>query len=162
MKCAIPEAFRGTMSKKVTTAKKFLKEIEKWFAKNEKDEMSMLLANLISMRYKGKWNIREYIMEISHLASKLNALKLELSEDLLVHLVLISFSTQFSQFKMRYNCQKDTWSLNELISHCVQEEERIKQDKAESAQLATTSKDKRKNNKRKKDKEAENTTPQKK
>ena len=90
MKCAILEAFRGTMSDKVTTDKEFLEEIKKRFSKNKKAETSMLLANLISMRYKGKGNIREYIMEMSHLASKLKALKLELSEDLLVHLVLIS------------------------------------------------------------------------
>ena len=91
-------------------------------------------------------------MEMSHLASKLRAHKLDLSEDLLVHLVLISLPTQFSQFKVSYNCQKETWSLNELISHCVQEEERLKQKKIESAHLTGTSKDKGK--KRKKDKEA--------
>ena len=137
MMCAIPEAFRGVMSDKVTTTKEFLEEIEKRFAKNEKVETSMLLENLISMRNKSKGNIREYIMEISHLASKLKALKLELSEDLLVHLILISLPMQFSQFKVSYNYQKVTWSLNELISLCVQEEERIKQDKAENAHLAT-------------------------
>ena len=103
MKCVIPEAFKGTMSDKVTTAKEFLEEIEKQFAKNEKAETSTLLANLISIRYKGKGNIKEYIMEMSHLASKLKPLKLELSEDLLVHLVLISLPTQFCQFKVSYN-----------------------------------------------------------
>jgi len=60
-------------------------------------------------------------MEMSHLASKLKALKLELSEDLLVHLILISLLTHFGQFKVSYNTLKDTWSLNELISHCVQD-----------------------------------------
>ena len=119
MKRAIPEAFRGTMSEDIVLAKDFLTDLEKRFAKNEKVETSTLLANLISMRYKGKGNIREYIMEMSHLASKLKALKLELSEDLLVHLVLISLPAQFSQFKVSYNCVKDSWSLNELISHCV-------------------------------------------
>ena len=78
------------------------------------------------MRYKGNGNIREYIMKMSHLASKLRAHNLDLFEDLLVHLVLIYLPTQFSQFKVSYNCQKETWSLNELISHCVQEEERLK------------------------------------
>ena len=53
---------------------------------------------------------------------------------------------------MSYNCQKETWSLNELISHCVQEEERLKRDKIESAHLAMASEDKR--NKRKKTTEA--------
>jgi hypothetical protein len=47
------------------------------------------------MNYKGKGNIREYIMEMSNLASKLKALKLELPEDLLVHLVLISLPAHF-------------------------------------------------------------------
>ena len=90
IKRGIPEAFRGAVSEKVTTANEFLEEIEKHFAKNDKAETSTLLASLISMRYKGKGNIKEYIMKMSHLASKLKTLKLELSEDLLVHLVLIS------------------------------------------------------------------------
>ncbi|XP_024020402.1 uncharacterized protein LOC112091318 [Morus notabilis] len=160
MKNAILEAFRGTMSNKITTAKEFLADIEKGFIKNEKAEIGTLLTSLISMRYRGKGNIREYILEMSHLASKLKALKLELSEDLLVHLVLISLPAQFNQFKVSYNYQKETWSLNELISHCVQEEERLKQDKAESAHLSSTSKDKNKGKKRKK--EAADTTLQKK
>ena len=69
IKKAIPEAFRGTISEKIKTAKEFLEEIKNRFAKNEKFETSTLLANLISMRYKGNVNIREYIMEMSHLAS---------------------------------------------------------------------------------------------
>ena len=126
IKKAIPEAFRGTISKTIKTAKEFLEEIKNRFAKNEKSETSTLLANPISMRYKGNGNIREYIMEMSHLASKLRSHKLDLSEDFLVYLVLISLPTQFNQFKVSYNCQKETWSLNELISHCVQEEERLR------------------------------------
>ncbi|KAJ9170291.1 hypothetical protein P3X46_018411 [Hevea brasiliensis] len=128
IKCAIPEAFRGTMSNQVDTAKAFLEDLEKRFTKNEKAETSTILTKLISMRYTGKGNIREYIMEMSDLASKL----------------------------------KDSWSLNELISHCVQEEDRLKQERTPSAHLASTTKDKRKDNKRKKKKEAAKIAPQKK
>ena len=71
-------------------AKDFLTKIEKHFAKNNKTETSTLLASLIFMKYKAKENIREYIMQMSHIVFKLKALKLELFEDLLVHLVLIS------------------------------------------------------------------------
>ncbi|RVW65936.1 Retrovirus-related Pol polyprotein from transposon TNT 1-94 [Vitis vinifera] len=99
IKRGIPEAFRGAVTDEVTNASDFLAEIQKRFAKNDKAETSTLLASLISMKYKGKGNVREYIMEMSHLASKLKALKLELSDDLLVHLVLISFPAQFNQFK---------------------------------------------------------------
>nr|KYP40960.1 hypothetical protein KK1_037675 [Cajanus cajan] len=124
--------------------------------------LGTLLVNLISKKYMGKRNIREYIMEMSHIASKLKALKLELSEDLLVHLVQISLPTQFGQFKVSYNFQKETWPLNELISHCVQEEERLKLDKTESAHIAFTSKYKGKGLKRKKDKEVAVTATQRK
>ena len=59
------------------------------------------------MKYKGQGNIMEYIMHMLNIASKLKALNLELSDDLLVHLVLLSLPAQFSQFKVSYNCQKE-------------------------------------------------------
>jgi len=89
MKCSILEVFWGFISEG-QSAKKFLEEIEQYFAKNEKAKTSNLLAKLISMKYKGKGNIRDYIIEMFNLASKLKSLKLELGKDLLVHLVLIS------------------------------------------------------------------------
>ena len=77
--------------------------VEEYFAKNKKVETSNLLAKLISMKYKDKSNIREYIIEMSNLASKLKALKLEFGEDLFVQLVLISLPAHFGQFKVSYN-----------------------------------------------------------
>ena len=76
--------------------------------------------------------------KMSNLVTRFKALKLELSKDILVHLVLISLLTQFSPFKISYNTQKEKWTLNELIAKCVQEE-RLKQEKIESAHLASTS-----------------------
>ena len=86
-------------------------------------------------------------MQMSHIASKLKALKLELSEDLLVHLVLILLPAHFSQFKVSYNCQKEKQTMNELISYCVQEEKSLKHQKSESTHLVSTSKDKDKKKK---------------
>ena len=71
IKRGIPEAFRGAVSDEITLTKDFLTEIEKRFAKNGKTEISTLLASLISMKYKGKENIREYNMQMSHIASSL-------------------------------------------------------------------------------------------
>lgn len=143
IKRSIPEMIRGSIAES-ETAKGFLETVEKFFAKNDKVETSSVLSKLVSMSYKGKRNIREYILEMSNLASKLKALKLELPEDLIVHLVLISLPPHFGQFKVSYNTQKEKWTLNELISHCVQEEERLKREKTESAHLATNSQNKRK------------------
>nr|CAN67457.1 hypothetical protein VITISV_039473 [Vitis vinifera] len=121
MKHSIPEAIRGAIPKE-TRAKTFLDQIANRFTANEKVKTNTILSKLVSMRYK-----------------RLKALKLELSEDILVHLVLISLPTQFSPFKISYNKQKEKWTLNELIAQCVQEEERLKQEKIESAHLASTS-----------------------
>ncbi|KAM6596360.1 hypothetical protein CsatA_006884 [Cannabis sativa] len=88
----ILEAFRGVVSEEVTDAIIFLGKIEKRFAKSKKVETSTLLKKLISMSFKGKENIKEYLMEMFCLVSKLKILKLELSDDLLVHLVHTSLS----------------------------------------------------------------------
>ena len=103
IKRGILETLRCTISREVTTAKEFLDDIEKHFVKNDKAETSTHLGSLVSMNYQGQGNIREYIMKMSNIASKLKALKLELSNDLLVHLVLLSLPAQFSQFKVSYN-----------------------------------------------------------
>ncbi|KAL9690343.1 hypothetical protein QQ045_010741 [Rhodiola kirilowii] len=82
------------------------------------------------MKYSGKGNVREHIMEISQLASKLKALKLELSENLLMHLVLFSLPSEYNQCRISYNCQREKWTLNELISFCMEEEKMLKHGKA--------------------------------
>ncbi|RVW20374.1 hypothetical protein CK203_113567 [Vitis vinifera] len=157
MKHSIPEAIRGATPEE-TRVKAFLDQIVNRFAANEKIERNTILSKLVSMRYKGKENIREYIMEISNLVTRLKTLKLELSEDILVHLVLISLPTQFSPFKISYNTQKEKWTLNELIAQCVQEEERLKQEKIESAHLASTSQGFGTSKKRKRDNKRKQTS----
>ena len=87
--------------------------------------------------------------EMSNLVTRLRALKLELSDDIIMHLVLISLPAQFSPLKISYNTRKEKLTLNELIAQCVQEEERLKQEKIESAHLATSSHDNATNKKRK-------------
>ncbi|CAM9000529.1 unnamed protein product [Rhodiola kirilowii] len=78
------------------------------FVENDKVKTSELLAKLISMKYSCKGNVRVHIMEMSQLASKLMALKLELSGNPLVHLVLISLPSEYSQFRISYNCQRES------------------------------------------------------
>ena len=80
MKHSILESIRGAMPKE-TRAKTFLDQIANQFTANEKVETNTILSKLVSMRYKGKENIREYIMEVSNLVTRLKTLKLELLED---------------------------------------------------------------------------------
>ena len=92
IKRVIPKGFRGTMSDDITTSKAFFTDIEKRFVKNENVEVGTILTILISMRYKDNGNIREYIMEMSYLVSKVKTLNLEISED------LIGFDISFCKF----------------------------------------------------------------
>ncbi|XP_017624704.1 uncharacterized protein LOC108468325 [Gossypium arboreum] len=104
---SIPEAFRGTEFEEITQAKGFLDEIEKRFAKNDKVGIKSLLTSLMSIKYNGQGNVKEYIMEMFHTTSRIKALKIKLSEELLVLMVLVSLPAQFNQFKISYNCQKE-------------------------------------------------------
>ncbi|CAA7391062.1 unnamed protein product [Spirodela intermedia] len=71
-------------------------------------------------------------------------------------MALNSLLTQFNQFKVSYNCQKYFWFLNELISHCVQKEERLKSKRCESVILTLSSSKKVKNKGKCKDKQIVN------
>ncbi|XP_074336084.1 uncharacterized protein LOC141673253 [Apium graveolens] len=51
MKRMIPTGFRGSIADS-TSAKKFISEIEQYFAKNEKAKTSNLLSKLMTMKYK--------------------------------------------------------------------------------------------------------------
>ncbi|RVW13581.1 Retrovirus-related Pol polyprotein from transposon TNT 1-94 [Vitis vinifera] len=111
MKHSIPEAIRGAIPEE-TQAKAFLDQIANRFAANEKVETSTILTKLVSMRVVGRHT---------------RALGLDLS----------AYTIQSIQNQLQYT--KEKWTLNELIAQCVQEEERLKQEKMESAHLASTS-----------------------
>ena len=99
------------------SAKSFPTEVADWFIKSDKLEASTHLSKLINMRYNGKENIREYITKMSNLISKLKALKLELSEEILVHFILISFLKSITLFSRLFIMLKGKGgvSLSSLI-----------------------------------------------
>ena len=94
IKHTISITIRGSMPDKVS-AKSFLAEVADRFIKSDKVDASMQFRKLINIHYNDKENIREYIMKMSNLVSKLKALKLELSEEILVHFILISFLIKY-------------------------------------------------------------------
>ena len=98
IKYTIPISIRGSMPDKVN-AKSFPAEIADQFIKSDKVEINTHLSKLINMRYNGKENIRENIIKMSNLVSKLKELKLKLSEEILVHFILISFLIKCNLFQ---------------------------------------------------------------
>ncbi|KAG7949575.1 hypothetical protein I3843_13G069700 [Carya illinoinensis] len=62
---------------------------------DNKAETRDLMDRLMSMKYDGSSEVREYIMKMIHISSKLEALKTPIAETFLVYHVLISLPSQF-------------------------------------------------------------------
>ncbi|XP_051117849.1 uncharacterized protein LOC127242374 [Andrographis paniculata] len=58
-----------------------------------------------------------------------------MSETFLVHYILCTLPHQYGPFKISYNTHKDKWSINELMTMCVQEEERLLMEEGEKVNL---------------------------
>jgi hypothetical protein len=54
----------------------------------------------------------------------------------LIHFILNSLLSEYVHFKISYNTHKDKWLVNELLTMCVQEEERLKHEKPEGVHVA--------------------------
>ena len=68
IKYSISITIKGSMPEKIN-AKSFSAKVVDRFIKSDKVKASTHLSKLINMRYNGKENIREYIIEISNLVS---------------------------------------------------------------------------------------------
>ncbi|PKI42174.1 hypothetical protein CRG98_037413 [Punica granatum] len=56
--------------------------------------------------------------------------------------LMLMMSFEYEPYKISYNTNKEEWSIIELLTMCVQEDERMKQDKPEIVHLATRPKGK--------------------
>uniref|UniRef100_A0A2N9I4J9 Integrase catalytic domain-containing protein n=1 Tax=Fagus sylvatica TaxID=28930 RepID=A0A2N9I4J9_FAGSY len=134
MKRSISEALIGALPK-TDNAKEFLVAIGQKFQFSDKAETGELMGKLMGMRYDGIGGIREFIMKMVNVANRLSDLKISVPETFLVHQILGILPSQFNQLKTSYNTQKEVWSINELISFCAQEEERMRRETGETVNV---------------------------
>ncbi|GJY51525.1 UBN2_2 domain-containing protein [Tanacetum coccineum] len=144
MKNSISIAIRGAIPDS-ENAKEFLKSVEEQFKGSSKANASTLILKMLTTKYDGLSGVREHIMMMNDMASKLKGMDMEISEGFLVHFIMTSLPAQFGPFKINYNTQKEKWKMSELIAMCVQEEERLKIEKPDTAYLTTTKGHKKKN-----------------
>uniref|UniRef100_I1R7D2 Uncharacterized protein n=1 Tax=Oryza glaberrima TaxID=4538 RepID=I1R7D2_ORYGL len=85
-----------------------------------------MIKQLVTERYHGG-GVRDHILRMSNMASKLKPMDLGITDDFLVHLVMASLPKQFDNFIVNYNISPEKWKFEKLIANCVQEEERIKE-----------------------------------
>ncbi|CAL9021700.1 unnamed protein product, partial [Prunus brigantina] len=106
-------------------AKDFLVSIGQKFKESEKGEKGVLLNKLTEMKYDGRGCVRAHIMNMADIANKLKGLNMTIDDDMMVHFALNSLPKEFKTLKSSYVAQKESWTLNDLITISVQEENNI-------------------------------------
>ncbi|CAL9021612.1 unnamed protein product, partial [Prunus brigantina] len=77
------------------------------------------------MKYDGRGCVRAHIMNMADIANKLKGLNMTIDDDMMVHFALNSLPKEFKTLKSSYVAQKESWTLNDLITISVQEENNI-------------------------------------
>ena len=134
IKSSIIDAIRGAVPD-TQTAREYLAKVEEQFKGSSKVYATTLIKRLVNERYDFTGNLREHIMKKCHMASKLKSMEMEISEGFLVHFIMSSLPQEFSPFTINYNAMKIKWGIDELIAMCVQEEERLKAERVDHANL---------------------------
>ena len=86
-KSTILDAIRGYILDCDTTTE-YLKKVESQFTGSSKAYASTLIKKLFNEKYSGG-GIREHILKMSNMASKLKPMDLGLKDEFLIHLVLL-------------------------------------------------------------------------
>ncbi|XP_072146661.1 uncharacterized protein [Setaria viridis] len=124
IKSSILEAIRGVIPE-CDTAREYLINMESQFTVSSKAYASTLIRKLNTMKYTNG-GIRDHILRMSNMTSKLKSMDMELPEEFIIHLVITSLPKEFETFAVNYNSQLEKWGIEKMIDMCVQEEERLK------------------------------------
>lgn len=151
IKTKISTGIRGSVDQH-TKVRDLLKAIDEQFVTSDKALASTLIMKFCSTKLDNVRGVREHIMQMRDTAAQLKKLEVDISDSFLVHYILNTLPPQYSPFKISYNTHKDKWSINELMTMCVQEEGRLIMETGESAMLTTQGKNKAKANKKGKEK----------
>ncbi|KAK3418771.1 hypothetical protein EUGRSUZ_H03341 [Eucalyptus grandis] len=108
--------------------RQFLEVVGERYTISNKVEAGNLLSELTNMRY-----------DVA-MGSKLKAHNIVFSKAYIVHHALNVLPAEFSQIKNVYSAQNETWSVNALITKCVTKDEKLKNEKYESAHLIANAK----------------------
>ncbi|RVW27457.1 Retrovirus-related Pol polyprotein from transposon TNT 1-94 [Vitis vinifera] len=142
IKTKISAGIRGSIEQH-ENVHELLKAIDEQFVTSDKALASTLIMKFTSLKLTAIRGVREHIMEMRDIVAQLKKLEVEMSESFLVHFILNTLPPQYGPFKISYNTHKDKWSINELMTMCVQEEGRLMMEQRESVMLVTQRKGKK-------------------
>src|SRR6185312_2098192 len=109
------------------SAAEYLEKIKNQFTSFSKTYATQIIEQLVTKRYYGNaGTIRDHIMGMCTLNSKLKPMNLDLKEEFMVHLVFASLPKEFATFVVNYNSQPEKWNMEKSIAMCAQKEDRLK------------------------------------
>jgi hypothetical protein len=124
IKTRISAGIRGSVDQH-EKVRDLLKAIDEQFVTSDKVLASTLIMKFSSLRLISVRGVREHIMQMRDNVAQLKKLEVEMSKSFLVHYILNTLPHQYGPFKISYNTHKEKWSINELMTMCVQEEGRL-------------------------------------
>ncbi|KAL0423426.1 UNVERIFIED_CONTAM: hypothetical protein Sradi_0877400 [Sesamum radiatum] len=141
IKTKISASIRGSVDQHNNICE-LLKVIDDQFVSSGKTFASTLIMRFTSKELTCLNGVREHIMQMKDIATQLKFLEVDMSESFLVHYILNTLPPQYAPCKISYKQYKDKWSINELMTMCVQEEGRLAMEAGESVHIATQGKNK--------------------
>ncbi|XP_008222734.1 PREDICTED: uncharacterized protein LOC103322837 [Prunus mume] len=124
MQRAMASSVKGSIPK-TESAKEYYEFIAQRFKVSEKSAKSSLLNKLTDMKYDGQGCVRAHIMNMIDIGAKLQELNMTVDEDMMVHFALNSLPKDFKPLRNTYIAQKESWTLNDLITISVEIEDNL-------------------------------------
>jgi hypothetical protein len=106
IKNSIKEGIRGGILD-CETAKEYLKKVESQFTYSSTTYASTIIKRFVTEKYSFDSGVREHILKMSNMASKLKPMDIGLKDEFLVHLVMSSLPKEFEAFEINYNSQPE-------------------------------------------------------
>jgi hypothetical protein len=128
MKVAISDRILGGIPDS-TDAKKYMASIGEKYRGNDKQYSLAIMHKLIKTKHHYSKSVHEHIVYLCDLGAKLNAHKIGFDDPFVVHLALVSLPDEYGNVVSSYNNMKEKWTIDELISHGMLEDERLKKRK---------------------------------
>ena len=99
-----------------------LKAIDDQFITSDMVLASTLIMIFYSFSLTSVKGVSEYIMHMRDISAQRKKLEVGMFVSFLVHFILRTLSSEYGLLKISYNTHKGKWSINELMTMCVQEQ----------------------------------------